>query len=83
MPDHTNRGVSFRVKLFFAFHPEELLTPRDIASKYGGHANSVRQALSSSVRRGFLDLVRYDGDGSRVAYRAGPKLIEAIKGLGP
>lgn len=60
-------SLGFRVVDYFKSHPDEVLTPRDIASKFDTAPSSVDTMLASAVQAGHL--ARGQSDAYGVIYR--------------
>jgi hypothetical protein len=83
MPERTGSptlgGVPFRVCIFFAANPEEILTSADIAVKFDVEPKSVAPTLLHTVKAGYLACESRRGGNVRVhnIYSAGPNLLAA------
>jgi predicted transcriptional regulator len=75
-------SLARRVEVFFTRHPEEELTGRDIAEKFGTEAHHVHWSLTQGVRNGMLarrsETRREEPGRPQAVYSAGPVLLEMI-----
>lgn len=70
---------ALRAIVWFAFHPDESLTARDMDIKLGFPRKSVNTLLANACRDGLL--LKSRADKGPVMYSAGPQLRVLIKGL--
>lgn len=72
-------SIAFRVCLFFARNPDEVLMTRDIADKYAVRRETVTRVLRPAVRRGYLQRsAKWGGyHHEEAVYSAGPALVAA------
>lgn len=70
---------ALRAIVWFAFHPDESLTARDMDIKLGLPRKAVNTLLANACRDGLLR--KHRPDNSPVVYSAGPQLRLLIEGL--
>lgn len=73
-PLHSERAFAY-----FCLAPTEALTARDLDIKLGLPARAVPTLLRRACRDGLL--AKEKEPGGRVHYKAGPRLLEMIKGM--
>ncbi len=82
MNEFTNtrlRGsLPFKIVLFFARTPDEVLSIMDVAEKWGVPYLTAQQATYRLSKAGWLAKVKTDG-GRSILYEAGPQLLEELQ----
>lgn len=75
-------SLAYRVQLYFAFAPEEYLTPEDIAIKWKVDQRAVSSLLGHSVTTGKLARTEVlTSRGTQPAYKIGQQLRELVAGM--
>lgn len=71
-------SLPFKIVLFFARMPEEVLSIMDVAEKWGVPYLTAQQATYRLCKSGWIAKVKADG-GRTFLYEAGPQLLEEIQ----
>lgn len=75
-------SLAYRVQMYFAFAPEECLTPEDIAIKWSVDQRAVSSLLGHAVSTGKLARTQViTSRGTRPAYTIGQQLRELVAGM--